>query len=188
MAATKIMIIRHAERPADDGSANGVTQDGTKDPEELIVRGWQRAGALVRFFAPVGGQFADPHLGTPDIIFASKVAHHSPSLRSQHTVKSLADFLHKSLVLKHAKGEEDALVADAIAANGTVLIAWEHEAIPEIGNLITGNKTICPQKWHGSRFDLVWVLDRPGPSGGWSFAQVPQLLLPGDSTEASTKG
>jgi hypothetical protein len=75
MAATKIMIIRHAERPPDDGSANGVTLAGAQAPEELIVRGWQRAGALVRLFAPAGGHFADPHLATPDTIFASKVAH-----------------------------------------------------------------------------------------------------------------
>jgi hypothetical protein len=182
MAATKIMIIRHAERPPDDGSANGVTPKGATDPKELSVRGWQRAGALVRFFAPLGGHFADPHLATPDTIFASKVAHHSPSLRPQRTVESLADFLHKSLVMKHAKGEEEALVADAIAADGAVLIAWEHEAIPDICNLIIGNKTTCPQKWHGSRYDLVWVLDRPRSSEeAWTFAQVPQMLLPGDT-------
>lgn len=181
MAATKIMIIRHAERPPDDGSANGVTPAGAADPKELIVRGWQRAGALVRFFAPASGHFADPHLATPEIIFASKVEHHSPSLRPQHTVESLADFTHKSLVLKHAKGEEEALVADALAANGAVLIAWEHEVIPGICNLITKNQTACPQKWHGSRYDLVWVLDRPHASDAWTFTQVPQMLLPGDS-------
>jgi broad specificity phosphatase PhoE len=188
MAATKIMIIRHAERPSEDDSVVGVTMEGKKEPEELTVRGWQRAGAMIRFFAPAGGHFADPHLASPDIIFASKVEHHSPSYRAQHTVKPLADFLHKQVVLTHAKGEEKALVDDAIAANGTVLIAWEHEAIPEMGNMIVGNNTTCPQKWHGSRFDLVWVFDRPRGSGGWTFAEVPQLLLPGDSPEVGGKG
>ena len=183
MAATKIMIIRHAERPPDDGSSSGVTQAGTKEPEELIVRGWQRAAALVRFFAPAGGHFADPRLATPDMIFASKVAHHSPSFRPQHTVMALADFLHKSLVLTHAKGEENALVADAVAASGTVLISWEHEEIPGMGNLILGNNTTCPQKWPGGRFDLVWVFDRPSALAKWNFAQVPQMLLPGDNSE-----
>jgi len=183
MAATKIMIIRHAERPSDDGSIDGVNMSGTKDPEELTVRGWQRAGALVRFFAPANGHFVNAQLATPDTIFASKVAHHSPSFRPQHTVTLLADFLHKSIVQTHIKGEESALAADALAANGTVLISWEHEAIPELGNLITGNNTTCPQKWHGSRFDLVWVFNRPSTSARWTFAQVPQLLLPGDSAE-----
>ena len=162
--------------------------EGKKEPEELTVRGWQRAAALIRFFAPADGHFADPHLATPDIIFASKVQHHSPSYRPQHTVTPLADFLHRQVVLTHAKGEEERLVADAVAANGTVLIAWEHEAIPQIGNMITGNNMTCPQKWHGNRFDLVWVFDRPRASGGWTFAQIPQLLLPGDSPEIDRKG
>ncbi|MBV8771965.1 MAG: hypothetical protein JO166_06505 [Deltaproteobacteria bacterium] len=188
MAATKIMIIRHAEKPSDDNSISGVTMEGKKEPEELTVRGWQRAAALIRFFAPADGHFADPHLATPDIIFASKVQHHSPSYRPQHTVTPLADFLHRQVVLTHAKGEEERLVADAVAANGTVLIAWEHEAIPQIGNMITGNNMTCPQKWHGNRFDLVWVFDRPRASGGWTFAQIPQLLLPGDSPEIDRKG
>jgi len=188
MAATKIMIIRHAERPSDDESTVGVTAEGKQEAEELTVRGWQRAGALIRFFAPAGGHFADPHLATPDIIFASKVQHHSPSYRPQHTVQPLADFLHKTVVLTHAKSEEKALVDDALAADGTVLISWEHEAIPQIGNMIIGNNTTCPQTWHGSRFDLVWVFDRLNGSDRWTFAQVPQLLLPGDSSDVSGKG
>jgi hypothetical protein len=180
MPATKIMMIRHAEKPADDGSIDGVTMAGAKDPEELTVRGWQRAAALIRLFAPIDGHFADPRLATPDFIFASKVAHHSPSYRPQHTVTPLADFLHKSLVLTRAKGEESALVADAISSNGSVLISWEHEAIPGMGNIILGNSTTCPQKWPGSRFDLVWVFDRTSPTAAWTFGQVAQMLLPGD--------
>ena len=64
MPATKIMIIRHAERPPDDGLIHGVNMSGTKDPEELTVRGWQRAGALVRFFAPANGHFVNAQLAT----------------------------------------------------------------------------------------------------------------------------
>jgi hypothetical protein len=97
----------------------------------------------------------------------------------------LGDFLHKSIVVTHTRGEEGALAADALAADGTVLISWVHETIPELGNSIVGNKTTCPQKWHGSRFDLVWVFNRPSPSTQWTFVQVPQLLLPGDSAEIS---
>jgi hypothetical protein len=180
MSATKIMIVRHAEKPSDEGSIFGVSQAGAQDPEELIVRGWQRSGALPRFFDPLNGQFVNTKLATPDIIFASAVRHHSKSLRPQHTVLALADLLGLQLVLTHAKGEEDALVADVVAADGIVLIAWEHERIPAIANLILGNATSCPQNWPGDRFDLVWIFDRRPGNAGWDFDQVPQMLMPGD--------
>jgi hypothetical protein len=180
MAASKIMLIRHAEKPSDDGSVQGVTAAGAQSAEELVVRGWQRSGALVRFFAPRDGRFADQHLATPRTIFASAVGRHSNSLRPQHTVLELATLLEQSLVLRHPKGDEAALVTDALAAEGPVLIAWEHEAIPTIANQIVGDSTTCPQKWPGTRFDLVWVFDRQA-GGAWSFVQVPQMLLSGDS-------
>jgi hypothetical protein len=64
-----------------------------------------------------------------------------------------------------------------------VLIAWEHQALPVIGNSIVGNNTSCPQFWAENRFDLVWVFDQDIGSGEWSFHQVPQRLLAGDSSE-----
>jgi hypothetical protein len=184
MPTTKIMIIRHAEKPADDGSILGVSAAGNQDPEELIVKGWQRAGALVRFFAPFASQFADPALATPDFLFASAVAKHSKSLRAQHTIASLADFLAKPLNLDHPKGDEDSLMADALSQTGSVLIAWEHEAIPGIAGRIVGAAGAVPQKWPGQRFDIVWVFDRRPDGSGWDFTQVPQMLLPGDSPDA----
>ena len=182
MPVTKIMIIRHAEKPADDGSISGVSQAGLQDPEELAVRGWQRSGALVRLFAPPMGSFASMLLATPDIIFASGAGKHSRSLRPQHTVLALADFLGKRLDLSYEKGEENLLAADALQENGNVLIAWEHEAIPEIANQITGGKAIYPRTWPGNRFDLVWVFDRISTENQWRFEQVPQMLLPGDNS------
>src|SRR5579885_3119382 len=72
MTCAKIMLIRHAERPSADKRFRGVTIEGRKDKEELTVRGWQRAGALVRFFAPLDGHFVHPGLARPDILFACK--------------------------------------------------------------------------------------------------------------------
>jgi hypothetical protein len=180
MTPAKIMLIRHGEKPRGGGADGGVSPDGLPDPEELTVRGWQRSGALVRFFAPAGGHFSQAEVATPDVIFASGIAPHSKSLRPQHTVLALADFLGQQLVLGHPKGGEDALVADVLSRDGTVLIAWEHEAIPGITNQILGNTTTCPQRWPDDRFDVLWVLRSTGSAGGWAFTQVPQLLLPED--------
>ncbi|MBL6617311.1 MAG: hypothetical protein ISP45_25085, partial [Reyranella sp.] len=58
-----ILVIRHAEKP--DGVALGVDENGVIDEQSLIVRGWQRAGALVGLF----GKGAP--LPAPDRIYAS---------------------------------------------------------------------------------------------------------------------
>jgi hypothetical protein len=38
MAARKIMVIRHTEKPSEDGSVVGVSENGSPDGEQLIVR------------------------------------------------------------------------------------------------------------------------------------------------------
>ena len=44
MPTKRIMVVRHGEKPNPDGSIQGVTEEGFADPDELSVRGWQRAG------------------------------------------------------------------------------------------------------------------------------------------------
>ncbi len=185
MPTSKIMVIRHAEKP---NGAGGVLPDGTASPEALTPTGWQRAGALVGLFAPPGGHFADPHLATPQRVYASGVAHHSKSLRPQQTVAPLAAKLGLPVNTDHAKGDEAALLQAATTIGGTVLIAWEHEAIPAIAELLLGGNQGVPQHWPDDRFDLVWVFDRPDGHGLWGFTQVPQRFLAGDRVDPISPG
>lgn len=46
MPRTRVRAIRHAEKPTPDGAVQGVSASGLPNPDELSVRGWQRAGAL----------------------------------------------------------------------------------------------------------------------------------------------
>jgi hypothetical protein len=179
--ARKIMIVRHGEKPDKDDSIHGVDAKGEHDKNELSPKGWQRSGALIRFFNPVNGQFSNPTLARPDVIFAAAPSGHVKSQRSRNTVQALADSLRIHINLKHTKGDEKALVENVLATEGVVLIAWEHNAILDVANQILGNDKTSPQKWPDSRFDLVWVLDQQSHPGEWKFTQVPQLLLPGDS-------
>jgi len=173
------MLIRHSERPSADKSVRGVTQGGIKDKEELTVRGWQRAGALVRFFAPLENLFVHPALAKPDILFACKAGPKDPSLRPQHTLVPLADLLRVEFNCDYFEGEEELLVKGVLGANcSTALISWKHRNMNVIANSILGNCTTAPQHWPFDRFDLVWVFDKLG--GNWTFSQVPQLLLSGD--------
>lgn len=179
MPATKIMLIRHAEKP--DDQDGGVDQKGQSDKHDLIVRGWQRAGALVQFFANP----RDPNrlIQRPAVIFATDPG--SESKRPLHTVTPLAQFLTITIDSSIAEGSEQDLVNKAAASNGMVLIAWHHEKIPAIANLILQNQS-APQKWPGDRFDVVWVFDRTAAGAPWKLSQVPQLLLAGDSKSVIT--
>lgn len=70
------------------------------------------------------------------------------------------------------------MIKDAMGCDGIVLIAWEHQDIPGIANLVLGNSTTAPQKWPGDRFDIVWIFYLQNDA--YLFSQVPQRLLAGD--------
>jgi len=175
------MIIRHAEKH-NGGTERGVNIDGVHTKHELTVRGWQRAGALVRYFAPVGGAPASCQISTPRSIFASAATPDSPSLRSQHTVMPLAEVLGVEVNKAFAEGEEAAAAAAALAAPGPVLISWHHSHIPPLVRHIAGDEVTYPRHWPDDRFDLVWTLDQ-SEGGPWTFSQVPQCLFAQDRPE-----
>jgi len=50
MAPQRVMLIRHAEKPGGAWPGPGLTEKGEEDKESLVIRGWQRAGALALFF------------------------------------------------------------------------------------------------------------------------------------------
>ncbi len=177
MAPTKIMLIRHAEKPDEKTNVNGVDEAGTPNPHQLSVRGWQRAGALVRFFAPAGHACAK-NIETPSAIFAARPTNGANSLRPLNTVAPLAAALGIEVNHDFGRGEEAALIEMVKNVGGTVLICWGQDPMAEIVRQISQNAETLPQAWPKRRFDLVWVLDRG--NNGWRFSQASQLVLPGD--------
>ena len=180
----KIMIIRHAEKPGEGGAGHGVSIDGEHIKHELTVRGWQRAGALVRYFDPVGGHPLGATLATPKSIFASAAIEGSPSRRAQHTVEPLATALRLPVNAAYANGEETAVAAALLEAEAPVLIAWHHNHIGLLVKAIAGEFFPCPKHWPDERFDVVWILEAKTTAGPWTLSQQAQYLLPGDSREA----
>ncbi len=179
---TKIMIIRHAEKPPASGQPFGVTADGVQDEESLIIQGWQRAGALACLFAPSRGPLQDAGLATPKFLFASESKSGGGSKRPLETITPLASKL--GLTPKtHKKSDIDKVAEDAMSCGDVALISWQHEDIPTIANAIVGNSTTVPQAWPGHRFDIVWIFDLDRSSKSYSFKQVPQRLLAGDSPD-----
>jgi hypothetical protein len=184
---TKIMIIRHAEKP--EGAVQGVEIDGNDGKEFLVVQGWQRAGALARFFAPLSAQFQRPGIDQPEFLFASgpvskkekNAGGGSKSDRPEQTLTPLSQFLGRQVPvnLDFAQGEETEVASASATCGGVALIAWQHEDIPAIAGAILGQTDVVPATWPGERFDVVWVFDLEA-NGQYSFSQVPQMLLAGD--------
>jgi hypothetical protein len=183
--ADRIMVVRHGEKPNIPPPIFGVDINGDQDPESLIVRGWQRAGALAVLFSKTGAPTRS-HLAVPATIYATKS--HTHSQRPVETVSAVAGLLGLTTDEAFKIGDEVKLARSAEAAADPVLIGWHHEAIPALANAILGDATTAPQKWPGDRFDMIWVFVRKG--GKWNFHQVPQLVLAGDSDQpiAQTPG
>src|SRR5262249_48419014 len=210
MDATKIMVIRPGERPVRHngqqyaGINNLGTVAGNDATKHLVTLGWERAGALVILFAPPWGP--KPSLATPQFLFASDptpkhdddAGDEGPSERPYETLTALAAKLGLTIDASHRKNHYARMVTSALACEGAVLVAWQHEDIalttktgsPGIRQEIltqtgtTGNFNI-PESWPGgpagARHDLVFVFDRPngdGPITG--FAMLAQQLLAGD--------
>lgn len=183
---SKIMLIRHGEKPAEPPPPYGITLQGEHDNESLTAHGWQRAGALVSFFAPSNGQFQNPHIATPRTIYAVRVGPDSESWRHQQTVTPLLEKLHGRAAANfdYLKHQTDLLVASVLASEGVVLVCWDHNHLPVIARQIPSSPnstTLPPDEWDESRFDLVWVFDLDPIAGGYLFKAVPQLVLAGDA-------
>jgi broad specificity phosphatase PhoE len=182
MPTNKIIVIRHAEKPVHRG-AQGVDANGQPDTEALTPEGWQRAGALIRFFVPRDHE-PPPPLGRPKHLFAAKAdlkgdAH---SKRPYQTIAPLAAHLKLAAGIDDSlrKDELKELIVKVTGMDGTVLIAWEHKNIPPLAKLLVPETVTVPD-WPEDRFDMVWVFDRVGAH--WHLTQVPQLLLAGDRAE-----
>ena len=177
---SKVMLIRHAERPAKIGSPYGMTIDGQTDINSLSATGWQRSGALASLFAPSPGAPLSPGLATPQFLFASAVGHLSPSKREQETLSPLSSKLSLDVSAEHQKQDYKPMVKSALACGGVVLICWDHKFVPKVANAILGDSVTAPQKWKRKRFDLVWIFDWSSSTKSYDFSQIPQLLLSGD--------
>lgn len=178
------MLIRHGEKQPDSGPPPyGINEAGELDKHSLSPRGWQRAGALVRFFRDPEAHAIEP----PDAVYASKVGEEaliadghdiSKSLRPQQTVTPLCRALEPKdgLQTPYAVGEESQLVQTIVdTQSGVVLISWEHNHIPIIAKALGSG---APQSWPAACFDAVWVLTKAGDA--YDFCEIRQAVLDGD--------
>jgi broad specificity phosphatase PhoE len=177
-----VMLIRHAEKP--DGALPGVDADGNEDDSSLTEVGWQRANKLVDLFDPAQG-VPRAGLARPAAIYAAGVTDDGEGQRTRETVAPLADRLGIPVDTEYGRGQEKKLVDRVVDGQGPVLISWQHSGITEIADAFPSVKPKPPSEWPDDRFDVIWTFTRT--DDGWRFAQVPEDLLPGDSTEPIEK-
>jgi hypothetical protein len=188
---SKIMIIRHAEKPPKKGGDPlDVEEDGEPGKgKSLVVPGWQRAGALNAFFAPYKSATANSSIQKPDYIYAAD--HHGESKRPWETVTPLAAWLSYAegsaqfnTTYTIGGGEAD-LVASFFALSGVVLVCWEHDNImPNIMSAISetykiSNYSAIPNPFPDV-FYLVWILDLEASGSSYTWSSVNQNLMAGD--------
>lgn len=182
MSTSTLILMRHAEKPNADIGCQGIDELGRHDPQALSVRGWQRAGALVRLLAPA--DVAHAVLPRPTALYATAPSRRHPSRRPALTLQPLATELDLPINQSCGADDEPAAVAQALLAEaGVILVSWRHDALPSLARALavaTAPDLVAqiPPDWPDDRFDLLWLLDRRG--GAWRFRQQPQLLLPGD--------
>jgi broad specificity phosphatase PhoE len=173
----QIAIIRHGEKPPPSGSPQGIDENGKPHAHSLVVRGWQRAGALAKHFcAP-----SDPAIRCPTRLYSPpRHGQDGDHGRPFETITPLAAPLGMPIDVSFVLDQEDELVRDVLGRGGVVLISWEHKRIPKIANAVLG-KDVAPA-WPDDRYDVVWLFDLQ-PDGSYAFRQVPQLLLAGDRAD-----
>jgi broad specificity phosphatase PhoE len=174
-ATALVMVIRHAEKP--DDSHPGIDAQGNKDDSSLTETGWQRANRLVDLFDPASGS-PRPGLATPKTIYAAGANDDGEGLRPRQTVMPLVVRLGLTLNTSYGAGDEKKLVQQVITQPGPTLISWQHGGIPDIAKAFPSVTPKPPSDWPNNRFDIIWTFTKK--AGGWQFAQVPELVLPGD--------
>ncbi|MFZ5449226.1 MAG: histidine phosphatase family protein [Thermodesulfobacteriota bacterium] len=164
----QVLIIRHAERPFQEGAVN------------LSLKGQERAMALVPFLTQT------PELtyrGLPVALFATKIIPGDLSHFTLETIDPLSQRLRVLTNASYAKWDY-ANLAQEILTNlkyekRTVLICWVREYIPRLAAALG----IFPEPppWPENAFDRVWVITYK--KGQASLVNLPQRLLFGDSAE-----
>jgi hypothetical protein len=181
---SRIFIIRHGDKPITENGVtyNGIDVTGATNPDCLIPRGWQRAGGLATLFDTAVGTMR-PDLAVPTKLYTPqyKTAAKTVNHRTYETVLPLSLRLNLTIDTSYPEGKEEDLVQQSILQQtGVVLVAWEHDHIPDIAAYVPvdGGVTV-PTAWPDDRFDVIWAFTLSSNSL-YTFEQLPELLLAGD--------
>jgi broad specificity phosphatase PhoE len=141
MAPKSILLMRHAEKPADPMDP-GLSDAGLARARELAA--W-----LPRQF------------GKPDFLIVASVSKHSA--RPLETIKPLARLLGLPIDATFADQDYPALAHELLTdhryAGALVLVCWHHGHIPSLASDLRSESGRYPDPWDPEVFDLILRLD-----------------------------
>src|ERR1700728_3596693 len=177
-----LLMIRHGEKT--DHGDKGVDSHGDANPDGLIPRGWERAGALVTLFAP-NRTTLNSALPSPGALVSPKYS--DPVHRPDLTLLPLSQRLGLTILMQHPVDARPAKIVKSLLAiqADVVLICWEHDHLVNVADAVpaavpVANPADVPDAWPDDRFDVIWRFDLDGQTGIWTFSSLDQQLLAGD--------
>lgn len=136
----RVVLIRHAEKPAKG--------------DNLTCQGLNRALALPKVLYA--------KFGTPDFTYVPALGLGNATKRARmfQTVTPMA--VRYNLTVNSSLEEKDstAIGSELLSRKGTVLVVWEHKAIPMIARAL-GVKE-AGLTWNDDDFDSIWIITFPG--------------------------
>ena len=135
----KVVIIRHGEKPADKSD----------DGDNLSCQGQNRALQLPAVLIK--------KIGKPDYTYvpALKLDKNTAHSRMFQTVTPFAVKYDLTINSKYDESEPNDVAKSVLKKSGTVLMVWEHSAIPDLATALGVDN---PPKWKSADFDSMWIL------------------------------
>ena len=164
---SQIVIVRHGEK--------------TEPSNELNTQGCERAFSLPNFFLrnPIILKF-----GAPIAIYAARPDSIDGSVRSIQTIAPTANQLGLSIHDSYTRLDYPAITQDIMNSsaynNKTVLISWEHDAIPGLAQAFGVTLESWTKSWPDNVFDEAWIIDL---AEGSTLQIIPENVLSTDNPE-----
>ncbi|MDH6150422.1 hypothetical protein [Paraburkholderia tuberum] len=135
-----ILVMRHAEKPADPMDPN------------LSEQGFARARSLATYIPETRET-----LGSPDFIFAAAISKHSA--RPYETVEPLAKATGKPIDATFADQDYSALASTLLStppyADQQLVVCWHHGNIPSLMRMLGCKEGAYPNPWDHKVFNLI---------------------------------
>ena len=167
-APARVILLRHAEKPPDESTVH------------LSKRGQSRARALVSLLEVRSVLGTN---GPAAALFAPKFTRQGHSRRPYETLEPMAEHLKQSVQMPYGPSDYAALAKHVLSDPGldgkSVIICWIHNYLPGLAKALGVRPELA--RWKSSVYDRVWVITYEDHHA--VLADLPQKLLPGDSTE-----